>query len=114
MHLSCQSAVTGPIPPKRPKNRHATPLVSQLSLPSVSIRATWVSVGATRPANGVWSPEAENVTILAAVSGASLTMRWPIQFQLLFPTLLVVVLTIVLASAVSAYFGGMYARQQRG
>ncbi len=38
-------------------------------------------------------------------------MRWPIQFQLLFPTLLVVVLTIALASVVSAYFGGVYARR---
>ena len=37
-------------------------------------------------------------------------MRWPIQFQLLFPMLLVVVLTIVLASVVSAYFGGVNAR----
>ena len=37
-------------------------------------------------------------------------MRWPIQFQLLFPMLLVVVLTIALASVVSAYFGGMNAR----
>ena len=38
-------------------------------------------------------------------------MRWPIQFQLLLPTLSVVVLAIVLASGVSAYFGGRRARQ---
>jgi hypothetical protein len=38
-------------------------------------------------------------------------MRWPIQFQLLLPTLSVVVLAIVLASGVSAYFGGKRARQ---
>jgi signal transduction histidine kinase len=38
-------------------------------------------------------------------------MRWPIQFQLLLPTLSVVVLAIVLASGVSAYFGGQRARQ---
>ncbi len=36
-------------------------------------------------------------------------MRWPIQFQLLFPMLFVVVLTIILASAASAYFGSIYA-----
>ena len=38
-------------------------------------------------------------------------MRWPIQFQLLLPTLSVVVLAIVLASGVSAYFGGRRVRQ---
>ena len=38
-------------------------------------------------------------------------MRWPIQFQLLLPMLTVVVLAIALASAASAYFGAMRARQ---
>ncbi len=38
-------------------------------------------------------------------------MRWPIQFQLLLPTLSVVVLAIVLASGVSAYLGAVRARQ---
>jgi signal transduction histidine kinase len=38
-------------------------------------------------------------------------MRWPIQFQLLLPTLSVVALAIVLTSGVSAYFGGRRARQ---
>jgi signal transduction histidine kinase len=38
-------------------------------------------------------------------------VRWPIRFQLLFPTLFVVVLTIILASVASAYFGSIYARR---
>jgi signal transduction histidine kinase len=40
-------------------------------------------------------------------------MRWPIRFQLLLPTLTVVVLAIALASGVSAYFDGMRARQNQ-
>jgi signal transduction histidine kinase len=40
-------------------------------------------------------------------------MRWPIQNQLLAPMLSVVVLTIVLATAASAYFGGRWARRQQ-
>jgi signal transduction histidine kinase len=38
-------------------------------------------------------------------------MRWPIRFQLLLPTLSVVVLAIALASGVSAYVGSHRARQ---
>ena len=38
-------------------------------------------------------------------------MRWPIQIQLLLPTLTVVVLAIVLASGASAYLGASSARQ---
>ena len=40
-------------------------------------------------------------------------MRWPIQTQLLLPMLSVVVLTIVLATAASAYFGGRWVRRQQ-
>src|SRR5690349_3084910 len=40
-------------------------------------------------------------------------MRRPIQIQLLVPTLSVVVLAIVLASAASGYFGAMRQRQSR-
>jgi signal transduction histidine kinase len=40
-------------------------------------------------------------------------MRWPIQTQLLLPMLSVVVLTIVLATITSAYFGGRWARRQQ-
>lgn len=40
-------------------------------------------------------------------------MRWPIQVQLLIPILLVVSLAIVLASAITAYFGSVRARRQQ-
>lgn len=40
-------------------------------------------------------------------------MRWPIQLQLLLPTLSVVILAIVLASGVSAYHGASRVRSQQ-
>ena len=40
-------------------------------------------------------------------------MRWPIQVQLLFPMLLVVVLSIGLASVTGGYLGSLRARQQQ-
>jgi len=51
--------------------------------------------------------------LVRAQADCNASMRWPIQVQLLIPILLVVSLAIVLASAITAYFGSVRDRRQQ-